>query len=115
VALLLAEALVVLALVLANGFLAMGEAAFVAARTERLREHADGGDAGARAALAFKEDPTRFLSTVQVGITLVGVLAGAFGGATFAGPLAGVLAGVPVLGGYARPVAFAAVVVAVSY
>jgi putative hemolysin len=112
---LLAEALVVLALVVANGLLAMAEAAFMAARTERLRERAAAGDAGARAALAFKEEPTRFLSTVQVGITLVGVLAGAVGGTTLAGPLAALLAGIPVLGAYARPVAFAAVVGAVSY
>jgi putative hemolysin len=115
VVLLLVEVLVILAFVVTNGLLAMSEAAFVAARKERLRQLADGGDAGGRAALAFKEEPVRFLSTVQVGITLVGVLAGAVGGTTFAAPLAGLLAGVPVLGAYAYPVAFAVVVVAVSY
>ncbi|HYZ31258.1 MAG TPA: hemolysin family protein [Crenalkalicoccus sp.] len=71
--------------------------------------------ASAAAALALAEDPQRFLPTVQVGITLVGILAGGFGGARLAGPLADVLARIPVLAGIAPQLAFALVVVAITY
>lgn len=74
------EVLVLLFLLAANGILAMAEAALISARKSRLRELADNGDARAEAALAEATEPARFLSTVQVGITLVAVLAGAFGG-----------------------------------
>jgi magnesium and cobalt exporter, CNNM family len=62
----------------------MSEIAVVSARKARLRQMADTGDRGARSALALTQNPTRFLSTVQIGIMLVGILAGAFGGATMA-------------------------------
>ena len=76
------EILIVLLLLVLNGVFAMSELAIVTARKVRLEQRAEDGDSGARAALALAHDPTQFLSTVQVGITLIGVLAGAFGGAT---------------------------------
>lgn len=76
------EILIVLALTLVNGVLAMSELAIVSSRPARLRVMADNGSRGAAMAIRLGEDPGRFLSSVQIGITLVGVLAGAFSGAT---------------------------------
>lgn len=109
------EALFILLLVLANGLFAMSEAALISARSARLQEMAENGSARARAALDLLEDPNLFLSTVQIGITLVGVLAGAFGGATIAVPLAGVIEEIPVLAPYARVVSVGVVVVIIAY
>jgi putative hemolysin len=108
--------IVVLALLLAlNGVFAMSELAIVSARRGRLAALERGGSRGAAAALRLAEDPQRFLPTVQVGITLVGILAGVFGGARIAGPLAEVLARVPGLGGIAAELAFILVVIAITY
>src|SRR3712207_7750588 len=71
---------VILLLILLNGLFAMSETALVSSRKARLRQRAEEGDGGARAALELAEEPNRFLSTVQIGISLIGVLAGAFGG-----------------------------------
>ena len=71
---------VIVALTLLNGLFAMSETALVSSRKARLRQRAEAGDRGARAALELADSPTRFLSTVQIGISLIGVLAGAFGG-----------------------------------
>ena len=109
------EISVVIALTVLNGLFAMSETAMVSARRARLRERAQGGDRGARAALELASDPNRFLSTVQIGISLIGVLAGAFGGAALAGPLAGVLRAVPILAPYADLLAFAVVVGMITY
>ena len=76
------EILVVAVLIVLNGALAMSELAVVSARPARLKPMADQGNKGAAAALKLAEDPGRFLSTAQIGITLVGVLSGAFSGAT---------------------------------
>ena len=89
------ELIVVVLLILLNGFFAMSELAVVSARRARLQQMADEGHRGARAAVRLVEDPSKFLSTVQVGITLIGILAGAYGGATFAGYLAVELRRVP--------------------
>jgi putative hemolysin len=105
----------IILLILLNGFFAMSETALVSSRKARLRQRAEEGDRGARAALELADSPNRFLSTVQIGISLIGVLAGAFGGATLARPLAGALRGVPALAPYAGSVAFGAVVVAITY
>jgi putative hemolysin len=78
------EIALVLLLILLNAFFAMSELAIVSARRARLQQRADTGSRGARTALELSDDPTRFLSTVQIGITLVGILAGAFSGATIA-------------------------------
>ena len=66
----------------------MSELAIVSARRARLQQRADRGSHGARVALELSDEPTRFLSTVQIGITSIGILAGAFGGATLAEELA---------------------------
>jgi len=76
------EIAVVLVLTIVNGLLAMSEMAVVSSRPARLKVLADQGSKGARMAQRLAEDPGRFLSTVQIGITLVGVLSGAFSGAT---------------------------------
>lgn len=109
------EILVLLLLILGNGLLAMSEIAVVSARRARLQERARSGDGGARAALRLRESPGRFLSTVQVGITLIGVLAGAFGGAVLADDLAPAIARIPGAAPHAGPIAVGLVVVLVSY
>ena len=86
-----AEVAIVLGLMLLNGVLAMSELAMMSSRRGRLEQLRHQGDRGARAALRLLDDPTGFLSTVQVGITLVGILAGAISGATLGGHLAGFL------------------------
>ena len=82
------ELIIIFLLILANGVFAMSEIAVVAARKVRLQQRAEEGDERAKTALALAHDPNQFLSTVQFGITLVGVLAGAYGGATIAAQLA---------------------------
>lgn len=109
------EIAVILLLVGLNGVFAMSELALVSARRARLGALERRGSSGAAAALALAEDPQRFLPTVQVGITLVGILAGVFGGARIAGPLTEVLAEVPPLAPVAGELAFALVVVAITY
>ena len=110
------ELLIVVFLVLLNGFFAMSELAVVSSRRARLQTMADAGDKGAAAALALLEEPTQFLSSVQIGITLVGVLAGAYSGATLAEPLAAWLAGLEAISDrYAYPIAIALVVASITY
>ena len=109
------EVLVVMLLLLANGVFAMSEIAVVSARKTRLQQRADEGDHAARRALELAESPERFLATVQVGITLVGTLAGAFGGAAIAEPLADYLAGYPSVAEYAEPLSLGLVVLAITY
>ncbi|HTO28466.1 MAG TPA: CNNM domain-containing protein, partial [Devosia sp.] len=77
-----AEILIVVVLTIVNGLLAMSELAVVSARPARLRNMADQGNKGAATAIELAEDPGKFLSSVQIGITLVGILSGAFSGAT---------------------------------
>lgn len=105
----------VIALLLLNGLLAMSEFAVVTARRARLARQAESGDARAAVALELAANPAQFLSTVQVGITLVGILAGAFGGATISEELATLLAEVPTIAPYAEGIAFTAVVVLITY
>jgi putative hemolysin len=109
------ELLLILLLVIANGVFALSEIALVSARRARLQHRAEQGDAGAQAALELAREPTRFLSTVQIGITLVGILAGAFGGATLAEVIAARVAGIPALAAYAEAIGLAIVVVLITY
>jgi putative hemolysin len=91
----LPQILIIAFLLLANGVFAMAEIAVVSSRKPRLKKLADEGSPSAKAALALVEEPARFLSTVQIGITLVGILAGAYGGASLADEAAALLARVP--------------------
>lgn len=109
------ELLVLAVLILINGFFAMAELAIVSSRRVRLQEMAKAGKRGAAAALSLIDDPVGFLSTVQVGITLVGIVAGAYSAATFAGPFGEILKNIPAIAVYAEEIAFAVVVVAVTY
>ena len=109
------EVLLILLLVLLNGLFAMSELAIVSSRRMRLSAMARRGHKGAPAAQALADDPQRFLPTVQVGITLVGILAGAFGGARLSALLAEGLSQIPFIGSAAGEVAFALVVVAITY
>lgn len=111
----LVQFLILLLLLCINGLFAMAELAVVSSRRIRLKQMADQGSKGARAALRLLEEPTRFLSTVQIGITLIGVLAGVYSGANFAGPLEGWLGQFAVLGNYAETVAYVVVVIGVTY
>ncbi len=109
-----AEIFIILLLLVLNGVFAMSEIAVVASRKVRLEQRADAGDRGARAALDLAHEPTAFLSTVQVGITLIGVLAGAFGGASIAEQLADALRQSAV-GEYADGIGLAIVVGGITY
>lgn len=103
---------IILLLILLNGFFTLAEMAMVSARRVRLQHAADVGRAGARTALALKRDPGRFLSTVQIGITVIGVLASVFGGAAFDDEVAAVLAP---YSSHAAGLSFALVVIVISY
>jgi putative hemolysin len=92
----------------------MSEIAVVAARKVRLQQRADEGDVGAKTALTLAHDPNRFLSTVQFGITMVGVLAGAYGGATIAAKLAVPIRNVPQLARYAEGISLGVVVAGIT-
>ena len=111
----LAEILIVTALILVNGALAMSELAVVSARPARLKPLAQGGDTRARSAPALAADPGRFLSSVQIGITLVGVLSGAFSGATLGARLSAWLAQIGVAGDWAHTLGVGGVVVLLTY
>jgi putative hemolysin len=78
---------IIVGLIVLNGVFAMSELAIVSARKPRLEALARKGSSGARAALGLAEDPSKFLSTVQIGITLIGILAGAYSGASLGGPV----------------------------
>jgi putative hemolysin len=106
---------VVFLLVLLNGVFAMSELAVVSARKARLQGFADKGDKGAKLALDMAEHPTRFLSAVQVGITLIGIFAGAYGQATIASALDHWLEGFPVFAKYSEAIATGIVVIGLTY
>jgi putative hemolysin len=110
-----AEVGIVLILVLVNGILAMSEIAIVSARRPRLQQRAANGEKGARLALDLAAAPEHFLSTVQIGITLVGILAGAFAGATIAKLLSKQLEQVQLLAPYSEGISVALVVIAITY
>lgn len=114
-AIVFAEVVIILLLVLVNGLLSMSEIAVVSARKVRLQRRAEEGDAGAKAALDLAEAPGKFLSTVQIGITLVGILVGAFGGATIASHMAGWIAGIDLLAPYSDTLSVLIVVALITY
>ncbi|MGE0606882.1 MAG: hemolysin family protein [Pirellulales bacterium] len=111
------EIFIILMLILANGFFSGAEIAIIAARRGRLQQLADDGDRPAKAALALADDPNRFLPTVQIGITLVGTFAAAFGGAHLEAYLAEALeaSGNAFAARHSHALALTAVVVAITY
>jgi len=109
------EILVLVVLILANALFAMSEIAVVSARKTRLQQQAQEGNKRAQVALELANAPNQFLATIQLGITLVGIMAGAFGGATIAEELAGVLGQVPFLAPYSEVIGVGIVVLTITY
>jgi putative hemolysin len=109
------EGLIVVLLIFINGIFAMSEIAVVSARKTRLRQWAEEGNAKARAALELANNPNQFLATIQIGITLVGILAGVFGGATIARELAVILSDITWLAPYSHPLSLVLVVLVITY
>lgn len=109
------DIVLLLFLILLNGVLAMSEIAVVSSRKARLQKLADDDSPGAQSALALSNEPSTFLSTVQVGITTVGILSGAIGETALADPLTAWLASFALLEPYARGVALTVVVVGLTY
>ncbi len=109
------EIALILVLLLCNGLFAMTEIAIVSSRRGILQARAEGGNKGAARALKLAESPNRFLSTVQIGITLVGIFAGAYGGASLSARLAEVLRPLGFLGAFVEEVSFAVVIGMMTY
>ncbi|MDB5592961.1 MAG: DNA-binding protein [Enterovirga sp.] len=109
------ELVVAVALIVLNGVFALSELAVVSARKSRLKALANAHRRGAKAALSLAEDPGRFLSTVQIGITLVGILAGAFSGAALGERLAGLLEQQGVPERLAGPLGYTLVIAVITY
>jgi len=109
------ELAIIAALILLNGVFAMSELAIVSARTSRLRMAAEKGSRGAKVALKLAGDPGKFLSTVQIGITLIGIVAGAYSGSTLGGPVAERLAWLGVPARYADDAGFILVIALTTY
>lgn len=109
------EIIIIILLIILNGVFAMSETAFVSARRVRLQQRANEGDAKARAALELANSPNRLLSTVQLGITLIGILAGAFGGATVAEAVAVYIRAIPLLAPYSYAIALTVIVICITY
>ncbi|WP_425060650.1 hemolysin family protein [Sporomusa carbonis] len=107
--------MIILALIVANGIFAMTEMSIVSSRKSRLESMAANGSRGAQIALKLAEDPTQLLSAVQIGITLIGILTGAFGGAKLSSYLASILNAIPFLGRYSDTVSLAIVVGIITY
>jgi len=107
--------IIILLLILTNGFLAMSELAVISSSKTRLQRRAEDGNSNAGAALDLAANPHRFLAAVQIGITLIGVLSGAFGGAGLAGRLAQPLSSVRYIGRYSEWVSMALVVGLIAY
>src|ERR687892_324739 len=106
---------IILLLVVLNGVLAMSELAIVSARRPRLKAMEKAGRKGATTALALASDPGRFLSAVQIGITLIGILAGAYSGASLGAPVGQRLAVLGLEPETARTVGFALVIILTTY
>ncbi|PWB54428.1 MAG: hypothetical protein C3F13_06640 [Anaerolineales bacterium] len=109
------EILIVFLLILANGFFALAEMAVISARKTRLQQKADEGEKGASVALVLSNKPNRFLSTIQVGITTIGILSGAFGGATIAEEISANLSKIVWLEPYSEAIGITIVVLLITY
>ncbi|HVO91486.1 MAG TPA: CNNM domain-containing protein, partial [Terriglobales bacterium] len=109
------EIVIIFLLILANGLFAMSEMAVITARKSRLQDWVSKGNRRAKVALDLALAPNRLLSAVQVGITLVGILAGAFAGRSLAQWLAAHIAGVPIVGVYNQQMGLGFVVLIITY
>lgn len=106
---------IILALVVINGVFAMSELAIVSAKTSALEARAEGGSVSARIAIQLAADPGKFLSTVQIGITLIGIIAGAYSGASLGGPVGERLQALGLPAEYADETGFAVVIAFTTY
>ncbi|MGI6091653.1 MAG: hemolysin family protein [Negativicutes bacterium] len=109
------EIAIILVLIVANGIFALTEMAVVSSRKTRLEQRAEEGDAGSKLALELAEEPTPLLSTIQVGITLIGILTGTFGGATLSKVLSEELKVIPAIAAHSEAISLAIVVTAITY
>ena len=109
------EIIIIIGLIVLNGIFAMSEVALISARKSRLSADAKNGNRSARVALRLAEDPDRFLSTVQIGITLIGILTGIYSGNKIAEEFTGVLASWGLPSAYAPVLAQVVIVVIVTY
>lgn len=111
----ISEILIIILLILINGIFSLSEMAIISARKTRLREKVKQGDIGAQNALALSKEPTRFLSTIQIGITLIGILTGAFGGATLAEEIGAFLSRIEWLARYSEAIGVGIVVILITF
>jgi putative hemolysin len=109
------EILILIILTLVNGFFALSEIAIISVRKSRIEEKARQGSKNARILLALAQEPENFLSAVQVGITLIGIVSGAYGGAALSDDMRSLLLGVPLLAGYADTLALVVVIGTITY
>ena len=109
------EIIIILGLILLNGILSMSEIALVSARKSRLETDAKRGNKSAQTALELTNEPDRFLSTIQIGITLIGILTGLYSGEAFAADFAEIVDNIPVLAPYALIIAKTTIVIVVTY
>jgi len=111
----LGDGILILVLILLNGVFSMSEAAVVSSRKARLQMLAEGGHRGATTALELANEPNRFLSTIQIGITLIGILTGAYGGTTIARAIAVAASSVAALAPYSEAIGLGSVVLLTTY
>src|SRR5690606_20452518 len=109
------EILIIILLILLNGVFAMAEMSLVSTRKFKLESAERKGSKGAKTALNLSENPTKFLSTIQIGITLIGILLGVYSGKNLTDDVEGFLMGIEFLRSYAQPVATAVIVVIITY
>jgi len=109
------EIIVILVLIAINGYFALSEFAIISAKRARLQQRAEEGDTRAEEAILLAEEPTPFLSTIQIGITLVGIFAGAYGGATLAAALTPFIAAIPLLAPYSELISITIIVLLITY
>lgn len=109
------DLIIIVCLILLNGVFSMSEVALISARRSRLAADAKNGNSNARTALKLADEPDRFLSTIQIGITLIGILTGLFSGAELSGEFAAWLTGAGLKASWANGVAKTLIVAAVTY
>lgn len=111
----LIDIIILLILILANGFFSLSEFALMSSRKMRLKQMASDGNSGASAALTLVEDQTTFLSSIQIGITLVGICTGAFGGASFSPYLEPLFRTIPIIGEYSEFTSLIFIILVITY